>query len=126
MKTNFSNQLVKPEIKKIEDADKAFGFLYGHIQSMTDIINEIVQGGLSLNRFEHNLPIVTVKSRIRSGGSTIIPGYGAAILYVSDQASINQFTYRTIGDNSLEITVVFNDDKTHDIVFLVVNERLPT
>jgi len=126
MKTNFSKQLVKPEIKKIEDADKALGVLYGHIQSLTDTINQIVGGGLSLDRSEKNLPLAMVKSRVQSGGSTIIPGYGATILYVSDNAIIDRFAYRTVGDNSLEITVLFDDNKSHDVVFLIVNERLPS
>lgn len=44
MKTNFSKQLVKQPIKTIEDADKAITFLYGHIQSLTDSLNQVVAG----------------------------------------------------------------------------------
>lgn len=126
MKTNFSKQLVKPQITTTEEADKAITFLYGHIQSLTDTINQIVGGGLSLSRTEQNLPLNLVRARVSSGISRTIPGYGASIVYAADGASVESFSYRTISDNSLEITVVFNDDKTHDIVFLVVNERLPT
>lgn len=125
MKTNFTKQLVKPEIKKIEDADKAIGVLYGHVQSITDAINQIVAGGLSLDRYEKNLPLTMIKSRVQSGSSTIISGYGASIVYVSDKAIVDRFAYRSVGDNSLEITVLFDDDKTHDVVFLVINEKLP-
>lgn len=125
MKTNFSRQLVKPEVKKIEDADKAITFLYGHIQSLTDTINEIVDGGLSLSRTERNLPLNLVSARVSSGISRTIPGYGATIVFVSDNAIVDRFAYKTVADNLLEITVLFDDDKPHDIVFLVVNERLP-
>lgn len=126
MKTNFSKQLVKPEIKKIEDVDKTIAFLYGHIQSLTDAIEQIVDGGLSLDRSERNLPLTTIRTRVSSGVSKTIPGYGAAIIYVSDNAIVDRFAYKTVSDNLLEITVLFDDDKQHDIVFLVVNERLPT
>lgn len=126
MKTNFSKQLVKPDIKKIEDADKAITFLYGHIQSLTDTINQIVGGGLSLSRTERNLPLSLISARVSSGISRTIPGYGASIVYVSDNAIVDRFAYKTVADNLLEITVLFDDDKPHDIVFLVVNERLPT
>lgn len=126
MKTTFSKQLVKPQIKTIEDADKAITFLYGHIQSLTDSLNQVVAGGLSLSRTERNLPLNLVKTRVSSGISTTIPGYGATIVFVQDNAIIDKFAYRTIGDNLLEITVLFDDDKAHDIVFLIVNERLPT
>lgn len=125
MKTNFSKQLVKPQIKTVEDADKAISFLYGHIQSLTDTLNQVVNGGLSLNRQEKNLPITLVKTRITSGISSTIPGYGAAIAFVGDNAIIDKFAYRTVGNNSLEITVLFDDNGTHDIVFLSINERLP-
>lgn len=126
MKTNFSKQLVKPEVKTVEDADKAITFLYAHIQSLTDALNQVVDGGLSLARSERNLPLNLVKARVSSGISRTIPGYGAAIVFVSDNAIIDKFAYRSIGDNLLEITVLFDDDKQHDIVFLIVNERLPT
>lgn len=126
MKTNFSKQLVKPDIKKIEDADKAITFLYGHIQSLTDTINQIVGGGLSLSRTERNLPLSLISVRVSSGISRTISGYGASIVYVSDNAIVDRFAYKTVDDNLLEITVLFDDDKPHDIVFLVVNERLPT
>lgn len=125
MKTNFSKQLVKPTIKTVEDADKAITFLFGHIQSLTDSLNEVVDGGLSLNRGESNLPMYTLRSRVTSGSSKTIPGYGAAIIFVGDNAIVDKFAYRSVGDNLLEITVLFDDDKTHDVVFLIVNERLP-
>lgn len=125
MKTNFSKQLVKPQIKTIEDADKTITFLYGHIQSLTDALNQVVNGGLSLSRQDKNLPITLIRSRISSGIPSTIPGYGAAIAFVSDNAIIDKFAYRTVGDNSLEITVLFDDNGTHDVVFLSVNERLP-
>lgn len=125
MKTNFSKQLLKPQIKSIEDADKAFSVLYSHIQSMTDLVTQIIAGGLSLNRAEGNLPISTIRARISSGVPRTIPGYGAAIVFVGDNAIVDKFAYRSIGDNLLEITVLFDDDKPHDIVFLIVNEKLP-
>lgn len=126
MKTSFSKQLVKPQIKTLEDADKAFIFLYGHIQSLTDSLNQVVNNGLSLNRFENNLPLNLVRARVSSGISRTIPGYGATIVHVSDNAIVDKFAYRTVNDNLLEITVLFDDNKDHDIVFLIVNERLPT
>lgn len=125
MKTNFSKQLVKPAIKTVEDADKAIAFLFGHIQSLTDSLNQVVNGGLSLSRSDSNLPIYTIRSRVTSGTSKTIPGHGAAIVYVGDNAIVDKFAYRSIGDNLLEITVLFDDDKTHDVVFLIVNEKLP-
>jgi len=125
MKTNFSKQLVKPSIKTIEDADKAITSLYGHIQSMTDSLNQIVGGGLSLNRSESNLPIYTIRSRVTSGSAKTIPGYGATIIFVGDNAIVDRFAYRSVSENLLEITVLFDDDKSHDVVFLIVNERLP-
>lgn len=125
MKTNFSKQLVKPPIKTVEDADKAITFLVGHIQTLTDSINQIVGGGLSLDRSDANLPIYTLRSRVTSGSSKTIPGYGAAIVFVGDNAIVDKFAYRSIGDNLLEITVLFDDDKTHDVVFLIIGERLP-
>lgn len=126
MKTNFSKQLVKQPIKSIEDADKTITNLIGHIQSLTDVIDQIVAGGLSLNRSEQNLPLSLIRTRVNSGISKTIPGYGASVVYVSDKSSISSFSYKTISDNLLEITVIFDDDKPHDIVFLIVNERLPT
>lgn len=125
MKTNFSKQLVKPQIKTIEDIDKTINFLYGHIQSLTDAINQIVAGGLSLDRFEKNLPLNLIKTTVTSGNSIIIPGYGASVVFVSDRAIIEKIAYTTLNDNSLEITILFDDDKSHDVIFLVVNERLP-
>lgn len=126
MKTSFSKQLIKPKIAKIEDVDNAFIVLYGHIQSLTDSLNQVVNGGLSLSRTEKNLPLNLVRARVSSGISRTIPGYGASIVFVSDNAIVDKFAYRAIADNLLEITVLFDDDKEHDIVFLVVNERLPT
>lgn len=126
MKTNFSKQLVKQQIKTIEDADKAITFLYGHIQSLTDSLNQVVDGGLSLSRNEGNLPVNLVRARVSSGISRTIPGYGATIVYVGDNAIVDKFAYRTISENLLEITILFDDDKQHDVVFLIVNERLPT
>lgn len=125
MKTNFSKQLVKAEIKKIEDVDKAYAYLLGHVQSLTDALNQVVDGGLSLNRADKNLPISMIRARVSSGISRTIPGYGATIVYVGDNAIVDKFAYRTVADNLLEITVLFDDDKQHDIVFLVVNEKLP-
>jgi hypothetical protein len=63
---------------------------------------------------------------VSSGISKAIPGYGAAIVFVGDNAIIDKFAYRTINDNLLEITVLFDDDKAHDVVFLIVNEKLPS
>lgn len=126
MKTNFSKQLVKPTIKTVEDADKAITFLFGHIQSLTDSLNQVVNGGLSLNRGEQNLPVYTLRTQVTSGSAKTIPGYGAAIVFVGDNAIVDRFAYRSIGDNLLEITVLFDDDRTHDVVFLIVNERLPS
>ena len=125
MKTNFSKQLVKPQIKTVEEADKAISFLYGHIQSLTDALNQVVDGGLSLNRNDKNLPISLVRTRVSSGQPTKIPGYGAALVFVGDNAIIDRFAYRTVGDNLLELTVLFDDNGTHDVVLLSVNERLP-
>lgn len=125
MKTNFSKQLVKPEIKTIEDADKTIAFLYGHIQSLTDALNQVVNGGLSLSRVDKNLPITLIRTRVSSGLPTQIPGYGAALVFVGDNAIIDRFAYRTVGDNLLELTVLFDDNGTHDVVLLSVNERLP-
>ena len=126
MKSNYSRQLVKPAIKSIEDADKTIGFLYGHIQSLTDTLNQVLAGGLSLSRSEGNLPLNLVRARVSSGISRTIPGYGAAIVYVGDNAIVDKFAYRAVGENSLEITVLFDDDKPHDIVFLIINEKLPS
>ncbi len=126
MKTNFSKQLVKQPIKTIEDADKAITFLYGHIQSLTDSLNQVVAGGLSLSRSEGNLPINLVRARVSSGTSRTIPGYGATIVHVGDNAIVDKFAYRTIGENLLEITILFDDDSNHDVVFLIVNEKLPS
>lgn len=126
MKTSYTKQLVKPQIKTIEDADKAITFLYGHIQSLTDSLTQVVNGGLSLNKSEQNLPITLIRARVNSGVSRTIPGYGATIVFVQDNAIVEKFAYRTVADNLLEITVLFDDNKTHDIVFLIVNERLPT
>ncbi len=125
MKTNYSKQLVTPELKTLEDSHKAIKFLYGHIQSLTDSLERVVNGGLSLNAQDQNLPIGTIRARLSSGISTLIPGYGAAIIYVGDNAIVDRFAYRTVGQKSVEVTVLFDDNGTHDIVFLVVNERLP-
>lgn len=125
MKTNFSKQLVKPTIKTVEDADKAIAFLYGHIQSLTDSLIQVVNGGLSLKRNDSNLPIQLVRVSLSSGISGTLPGYGAAIVFVSDNAIVDKFAYRSISENLLEITVLFDDNKPHDIVFLIVNEKLP-
>lgn len=125
MKTNFSKQLVKPAIKTVEEADKAISFLYGHVQSLTDTLNQVVNGGLSLSRTDGNLPIQIVRARVSSGISRTLTGYGATIVYVSDNAIVDKFAYRSVSDNLLEITVLFDDDKTHDVVFLIVNEKLP-
>jgi hypothetical protein len=126
MKPNFSKQLIKPPIKNIEDADKAITYLLGHIQSMTDTIGLMLNGGLTLNRSDNNLPVYMIRTRVSSGISKAIPGYGAAIVFVGDNAIIDKFAYRTINDNLLEITVLFDDDKAHDVVFLIVNEKLPS
>jgi hypothetical protein len=126
MKTNYSKQLVKPDIKTIDDANNVISFLYGHIQSLTDNMTQIVSGGLSLSRAENNLPLQLIRVRVSSGIPKTIPGYGASIVYVGDNAIVDKFAYRSIGDNSLEITVLFDDDEPHDIVFLIVNEKLPS
>jgi light-regulated signal transduction histidine kinase (bacteriophytochrome) len=126
MKTNFPKQLVKPQIKTVEEADKAIAFLYGHVQSMTDTLIQVVNGGLSLSRNDSNLPLQLVRARVSSGISRTIPGYGASIAYVGDNAIVDKFAYRQVNENFLEITVLFDDDKTHDVVFLIVTERLPT
>lgn len=126
MKTNFSKQLVKQPIKTIEDADKAITFLYGHIQSLTDSLNQVVAGGLSLSRSEGNLPINLYRVGVNSGVSLTIPGYGASIVFVGDNAIVEKFAYRTISENLLEITILFDDDSNHDVVFLIVNEKLPS
>lgn len=125
MKINFPRQIIKPPIKTIEDADKAFSFLYSHIQSINDCLIQIVSGNLSLNLNEKNLPLSLVKVNMVSGISKTISGYGATIIYVGDNAIIDKFAYKTIGDNLLEITVLFDDNKQHDIVFLTVREKLP-
>jgi hypothetical protein len=126
MKINYSKQLVKPPIKSIEDADKAIGTLYGHIQSLTDTLTQVVGGGLSLARGENNLPMNMLRVSVTSGIPRTIQAYGAAILFVGDNAIIDKFAYRSIGEKSLEITVLFDDDKSHDVVFLIVTEKLPT
>ena len=125
MKTNYSKQLVTPQMKTLEDSHKAITFLYGHIQSLTDSLEQVVNGGLSLNVREQNLPIATLRARLSSGSPTLIPAYGAAIIYVGDNAIVDRFAYRSVGQKSLEVTVLFDDNGIHDIVFLVVNERLP-
>jgi hypothetical protein len=125
MKTNYSKQLVTPNMKTLEDSHKAIQFLYGHIQSLTDSLEQVVNGGLSLSVRDQNLPIATLRARLSSGNPTVIPAYGAAIIYVSDNAIVDRFAYRTVGQKSLEVTVLFDDNGIHDIVFLVVNERLP-
>jgi hypothetical protein len=125
MKTNFSKQLVKPQIKTVEDADASISFLYGHIQTLTDTIGQIVAGGLSLSKTDGNLPIQLIRARVSSGISRTISGYGASIVFVSDNAIVDKFAYRTITDNLLEITILFDDDGTHDVVFLSIKERLP-
>lgn len=125
MKINFSKQIIKPSIKTVEDVDKAFSFLYSHIQSLTDCVSQIVSGNLSLNINEKNLPIALVKVSMVSGIPKTIPGYGATIIYVGDNAIIDRFAYKTISNNLLEITVLFDDNKQHDVVFLTVREKLP-
>lgn len=125
MKTNYSKQLVTPDMKTLEDSHRAIQFLYGHIQSLTDSLEQVVNGGLSLSVRDQNLPIATLRARLSSGSPTVIPAYGAAIIYVSDNAIVDRFAYRTVGQKSLEVTVLFDDNGIHDIVFLVVNERLP-
>jgi hypothetical protein len=119
MKTSFPKQLVTPTVKSIEDANKAITFLYNHAQFLTDSLNQVVSGGLSLNPSEGNLPISLIRTRLSSGVSSTIPGYGATIVFVGDNAIIDKFAYRTIRDNLLEITVLFDDDKAHDVVFLI-------
>ncbi len=126
MKINYSKQLVKSPIKTVEDADKSIGALYGHIQSLTDTLTQVVGGGLSLDRAESNLPLNLVRARVSSGIPRTIPGYGASIVFVADNAIVDKFAYRSIGEKSLEITMLFDDDKAHDVVFLVINEKLPT
>lgn len=126
MKPNFSKQLVKPPIKTLEDADKAITYLLGHIQSMTDTISLMLNGGLTLSRSDNNLPVYTIRTRVSSGISKAIPGYGAAIVFVGDNAIVDKFAYRSVNDNLLEITILFDDNKAHDVVFLIVNEKLPT
>lgn len=126
MKTNYSKQLIKGPVKSIEDAENVINYLFGHVQSLTDTINQIVAGGLSLSRTEKNLPLTLIKASVTSGISRTIPGYGAAIVFVSDNAIVDKFAYRTISENLLEITILFDDDKTHEVVFLAVNEKLPS
>lgn len=125
MKFNFSKNLVKPQINTIEDIDRTLNYLYQHTQSLTDTLIQVINGGLSLSREDSNLPISILKSRLTSGIPVSIPAYGATIVYVGDNAIIDKFAYRTVGQKNLEVTVLFDDDGTHDIVFLVVNERLP-
>jgi hypothetical protein len=125
MKGNYSKQLITPTVKKIEDADTAFKVLYGHVQSLTDTLNQVLTGGLSLQPTESNLPLNLVRVRVTSGVPKAFPGYGASIVFVSDNAIVEKYSYRLIAEKSLEITVLFDDDKSHDVVLLIVNERLP-
>jgi len=125
MKINFPRQIIKPPIKTIEDVDKTISFLYSHIQSINDCLIQIVSGNLSLSINEKNLPLALVKITMSSGLPRTVVGYGATVIYVSDNAIIDKFAYRSIGDNLLEVTVLFDDDKQHDVVFLTIREKLP-
>ena len=126
MKPSFSKQLIKGEIKTLEDADKVINYFYNHIQTLTDTIGLMLNGGLTLNRSDNNLPLYTIRTRVSSGISKAIPGYGASIVFVGDNAIVDKFAYRSVNDNLLEITILFDDNKAHDVVFLIVNEKLPT